>query len=121
MQLIVILGIIVAIGGVAFALQNQVTVTVVFLLWRFDSSLAMVILLAIALGAAAVALASLPARMKSRWATSRLRKDLDKAETTRRELARRLAELEAAANAKQAEGFVAKSDGPSSMPPPTHT
>ncbi|MDI6747941.1 MAG: LapA family protein [Rhodocyclaceae bacterium] len=59
MQLIVLLSIVVAIGGVSFALQNQMTVTVSFLLRRFDSSLAMAILVSLALGACVVLLAAL--------------------------------------------------------------
>jgi uncharacterized integral membrane protein len=59
MQLIVILSSVAAIGGVSFALQNQMAVTVSFLLWRFDSSLAMVILVSLALGACVVLLAAL--------------------------------------------------------------
>ena len=51
MQLITLLGIAVALAAVAFALQNNVPVTVTFLLWRFDSPLAMVLLLALSLGA----------------------------------------------------------------------
>jgi uncharacterized integral membrane protein len=73
MQLIVILGIVVAIGGVSFALQNQMTVTVSFLLWRFDSSLAMVILVSLALGACVVLLASLPAQIRNRFGAARSR------------------------------------------------
>lgn len=79
MQLIVLLGIVVAIGGVSFALQNTVPVTVTFLVWRFDSSLAMVLLTSLALGALIVALVSTPATLKAQWAASRLRKQLDAA------------------------------------------
>lgn len=51
MQLTIIIAIFVAIAGGIFAMQNNVPVTVNFLLWRFDSSLAMVLLLSLALGA----------------------------------------------------------------------
>jgi putative membrane protein len=50
MQLLLILGIVFAIGAVTFALQNNVAVTVVFAFWRYDSSLAVVLLVALALG-----------------------------------------------------------------------
>ena len=53
--LLIVAGIIV-IAGASFALQNNVPVTVTFLVWRFDSSLASVLTLAFALGALAVAL-----------------------------------------------------------------
>lgn len=45
MQLVLILGIGFAIASVVFALQNNVPVAITFLLWRFDSSLAIVLLL----------------------------------------------------------------------------
>jgi len=76
MQLMVILGILVAIGGVAFALQNNVPVTVTFLVWRFDSSLAMVLMLA--LGAIIVALVTTPAVIRSGWTIAHLRSEIDK-------------------------------------------
>ncbi len=82
MQLTVILSIVVAIGGVSFALQNNVPVTVNFLVWRFDSTLAMVLLVALALGALIVALVSTPATLKSQWNVARLRKQLDAANSS---------------------------------------
>lgn len=85
MQLLVIFGILVAIGGVVFALQNNVPVTVTFLVWRFDSSLAMVLLLALGLGAIIVALVSTPAALRSQWALAKMRKDLARLEASRKE------------------------------------
>ncbi|PIY97724.1 MAG: DUF1049 domain-containing protein, partial [Hydrogenophilales bacterium CG_4_10_14_0_8_um_filter_62_70] len=60
MQIMLIFGIIFAIGSVTFALQNNIPVTVTFAVWRFDSSLAMVLLLALGLGAIIAALLSSP-------------------------------------------------------------
>jgi hypothetical protein len=45
MQLQLIVAIIVAILAVVFALQNAVPITVSFLTWRFESSLALVLLI----------------------------------------------------------------------------
>jgi uncharacterized integral membrane protein len=94
MQLIVILGIVVAIGGVSFALQNTIPVTVTFLVWRFDSSLAMVLLVSLALGALIVALVSTPATVKAQWAASRLRKQLDAAQSANQALEKKVSLLE---------------------------
>lgn len=94
MQLTVILAILVAIGGVSFALQNNIPVTVTFLVWRFDSTLAMVLLIALALGALIVALVSTPATLKAQWASARLRKQLDAAESLTHALERKVSELE---------------------------
>ena len=76
MQLAIILGIVMAIAAVAFALQNNVPVTVTFLVWRFDSSLAMVLLIALAVGALAVALVSTPSAIRSQWILSRQRREI---------------------------------------------
>ncbi len=46
MQLLLILGIVFAIGTVTFAMQNNIPVTVVLGFWRYDSSLAVVLLVA---------------------------------------------------------------------------
>lgn len=91
MQLITILGIAVAVAAVAFALQNNVPVTVTFLLWRFDSSLAMVLLLALALGAIIVALVSTPRALRSQWLLSRQRSEIAALKATAAELEKKLA------------------------------
>ncbi|HZR68896.1 MAG TPA: LapA family protein [Burkholderiales bacterium] len=76
MQLGIIIAIAIAIAAVAFALQNNVPVTVTFLVWRFDSSLAMVLLLALAIGAIVMALVTAPGAMRARWTLSRQRKEI---------------------------------------------
>jgi lipopolysaccharide assembly protein A len=76
MQLGIIVGIAIAVAAVAFALQNNVPVTVTFLVWRFDSSLAMVLLLALAIGAIVMALVTAPGALKARWTMSRQRKEI---------------------------------------------
>jgi lipopolysaccharide assembly protein A len=76
MQIGIIVGIAIAVAAVAFALQNNVPVTVTFLVWRFDSSLAMVLLLSLAIGAVVMALVTAPGTLKARWALSRQRKEL---------------------------------------------
>jgi uncharacterized integral membrane protein len=77
MQLTIIVAIVIAIAGVAFAIQNSVPVTVVFILWRFEGSLAMILLLALALGAIVVALVSTPATLRSRWTIKRQSKEIE--------------------------------------------
>ncbi|MBI1989820.1 MAG: LapA family protein [Betaproteobacteria bacterium] len=94
MQLITILGIAVAIAAVAFALQNNVPVTVTFLLWRFDSSLAMVLLLALAVGAIIVALVSTPRALRQQWLLSRQRSEIAALKATEAELEKKLSTVE---------------------------
>ena len=94
MQLLLILGIVFAIGAVTFALQNSVPVTVIFGFWRYDSSLALVLLVALALGALIAALVSTPSVIKGQWAGARLRRQVASLEDDRTSLERRVRELE---------------------------
>jgi len=77
MQLAVIAAIVIAIASVAFAIQNSVPATVVFLIWRFDGSLAMILLLALAAGAVIIALVSTPTNLRAHWQIKRLRREID--------------------------------------------
>ena len=70
MQLLLILGIVFAIGAVTFALQNSVPVTVAIGSWHYDSSLAVVLLVALALGALIAGLVSTPSVIKGQWAAT---------------------------------------------------
>lgn len=94
MQLILIFGITIAIGSVMFALQNNVPVTVTFAIWRFDSSLAMVLLLSLALGATIAALLTSPAVIRGQWTASRLRRQVAGLEKDKTVLEKRVSELE---------------------------
>jgi lipopolysaccharide assembly protein A len=94
MQLFLILGIVFAIGAVTFAFQNSVPVTVVFAFWRYDSSLAVVLLVALALGALIAGLVSTPSVIKGQWAGARLRRQVASLEEDRASLERRVRELE---------------------------
>ena len=96
MQLLLILGIVFAIGAVTFALQNNVAVTVVFAFWRFDSSLAVVLLVALGLGVLIAGLVSTPSVLKGQWAGGRLRRQVASLEDDRASLERRVRELESA-------------------------
>jgi uncharacterized integral membrane protein len=94
MQLILIFGITIAIGAVMFALQNNVQVTVNFALWRFDSSLAMVLLLALGLGVITAALLSSPTVIRRQWTASRLRRQMAGLENEKSALVQRVKQLE---------------------------
>ncbi len=94
MQLMVIIGIVIAIAGVAFALQNSVPVTVAFMFWSYDGSLAMIVLLALALGAVIIVLVSTPTALRTRWAANRQRKEIESLQQANASLRARIAELE---------------------------
>lgn len=94
MQLLTIVGILVAAFCVVFALQNNVPTVVEFMLWRFESSLAIVLLLTLALGGFIVALMSTPSTLRRQWATARQSKhiaELEKACSAQKEI---IADLE---------------------------
>ncbi len=93
-QLVIIAAIGVAILGVMFALQNNVPVTVTFLVWRFDSSLAMVLLIALALGAIAVALFSTPSTLRMQIELRRRRRRLEELQETADAQRARIEQLE---------------------------
>lgn len=73
MHLMLILGIVFAIGAVVFALQNNATVIVSIALWQFEGSLALVLLVAMGLGVLIAGLVSSPTVIGAQWAASRLR------------------------------------------------
>ena len=94
MQLFLILGIIFAISAVTFALQNNALVTVAFGFWQYDSSLAVVLLVALGLGALIAGLVSTPSVIKGQWAVARLRRQVASLEDDKSSLERRVSELE---------------------------
>jgi lipopolysaccharide assembly protein A len=100
MQLLLILGIVFSIGAVTFALQNNIPVTVVLGFWRYDSSLAVVLLVAVCLGALIAALISTPSVIKGQWAGARLRRQVAGLEEDKAALERRVRELAAEAAAR---------------------
>src|SRR3990172_4876271 len=94
MQLLLILGIVFAIGAVSFAMQNNVPVTVAFAFWHYDSSLVVVLLVALGLGALIAGLVSTPSVIKGQWDGARLRRRVASLEDDRASLERRVRELE---------------------------
>ena len=94
MQLAIIGAIGTAILGVAFAMQNNVPVTVNFLVWRFDSTLAMMLLIALAFGATIVALLSTPMTLKRQWQIASQKRRIHDLENTCKNQKNRIVELE---------------------------
>lgn len=95
MQLLLVFGILFAILAVMFALQNNAPVAVGFAFWHFESSLAVVLLLAVGLGVIIAGLVSSPTVIRDRWAVSRLKRRTTELETQNAALAQRVADLEA--------------------------
>jgi lipopolysaccharide assembly protein A len=76
--LIVALGL--AILTVIFALQNSIPVGVTFLGWKFEGSLALVLMVTFALGVLVSLLVSIPAIIKRRSAISNQKKKIEELE-----------------------------------------
>ena len=95
MQLTIIAAIFVAIAGVVFAIQNNAPVTVDFFIWQFTSSLALVLMLAVAVGAMIVALLTTPATLRRQWLIAQQRKRIDALEKDLGFLRARSTELKA--------------------------
>jgi uncharacterized integral membrane protein len=99
MQLMTILAMITAAAGVVFALQNQESVAVSLIAWRFEASLAIILLLALAIGGFVVALVSTPSTLRRQLEIRRQQKRIEELElrigTLQGENARLGAELRA--------------------------
>lgn len=96
MQILLILALVLALATVIFAVQNAMPVTVGFLVWQFvNAPLALVLLLAVALGVLISLCLSLPSMIASRWTVSRLKKRVAELEKTAQDQQTRAATLEA--------------------------
>ncbi|MEN9582402.1 MAG: hypothetical protein RL641_356 [Candidatus Parcubacteria bacterium] len=73
--MIFIIGLILGAVMVVFVLQNAVPISVVFLGWQFDGSLALVLILAIIGGMVLSALLSLPELVRKEFKLSKLKRD----------------------------------------------
>ena len=98
MQLTIIAAIFVAITGVFFAMQNNAPVSINFLFWHFDGSLALVLLLAVAMGAVIVALLTTPATLRQQWLVGRQKRRIVELEKDKESLNTRISELEVQLN-----------------------
>ncbi len=87
MEVYLILAAVVGIFVALFAIQNAASVTVKFIIWQFESSLAVVIILAMLAGMLLVFLLSIPGRLKRRRELYNKQKKIN-------ELEKRVQELE---------------------------
>jgi putative membrane protein len=94
MQIYVFLALIIAVIAVIFALQNTLTVTISILFWQFHGSLALVLLLALVVGAAISFLASMPTLVRGQWSMRKLRKQALELESNLNDHKQRLEEAQ---------------------------
>jgi uncharacterized integral membrane protein len=93
MRLTVLVASLLAILVALFAVQNSATTTVAFLTWRFESSLAVVLVTTFALGVACMALIGTPANLRQHWERRQRRIEIEALQSEIRDLRSRL-ELE---------------------------
>jgi uncharacterized integral membrane protein len=77
---LLILALTIALLAVVFAVQNVTPVTVVLFAWVFQGSVALVVLVALMTGAVVGILASLPAMLRTRRHSARLRRQITELE-----------------------------------------
>jgi lipopolysaccharide assembly protein A len=75
--LLLIFSILLAMIAAVFALQNAVPVTVAFLSWRFEGSLALVVLGSVLVGVLMTLFIFIPVVVKKNWVLSGLRRRLN--------------------------------------------
>ena len=83
MQIFIIIALVIAVIAVIFALQNLTAVTISFFIWSLHGSLALVLLVTLAVGVLISLLASLPGLFRGKWITSSQKKKLAALEAER--------------------------------------
>ena len=82
MQIFLFFALIIAVLAVIFAIQNNDQTTVSFAMWKYNGSLALVLLVAVAAGALISFFVSLPSNLRTRWALRQQRKKLTEMESS---------------------------------------
>ncbi|MEL6494935.1 MAG: lipopolysaccharide assembly protein LapA domain-containing protein [Cyanobacteria bacterium J06623_7] len=77
MVLLVIVGLVMAIGAVLFALQNAAVVTINFGVWQLEQSLAVVLIVTLGIGIIISALLSVPTILRRGWQNSQQKSKLE--------------------------------------------
>ena len=102
MIIFVIVAMLIALIAVVFAVQNTAVATISFLVWTFQGSLALVLLVALFAGVLICLFALLPAVIRNRWTIRRQTKQIKTLELSLSDLEQSLAEEKQAARAAQA-------------------
>jgi uncharacterized integral membrane protein len=124
MQVFLVISLIIALVAVIFAVQNTALVTVTFLVWNLENSLAVVLLVAVFAGVLISIFASLPGWIRNRVGKSGQKKKVKELETELARLnekyqaAQQELELYHASEAPQLESEPTALSGPESLNPP---
>ncbi len=124
MIIFLVIALIIALVAVIFALQNTAVVAIHFLAWSTQGSLALVLLLTLAVGAVICYFAVLPTIVKDKWSLRGLRKRMNDVEARLAVQKSRIEELETRLKAAEAPKPVepppssAPASGDALLPPP---
>ena len=80
MPILIIFALLIALIAILFALQNSWSISVSFLIWRFYGSLALILLVTLALGILIGLLVTAPSLIKRGWVSSRRKRQLSQLE-----------------------------------------
>jgi uncharacterized integral membrane protein len=94
MQIFLVIGLIIAILAVIFAVQNTTPVVLSFFIWKFGGSLALVVLVALAAGALVGILVSLPGSVKNSWKNKNQQKKITSLEASLEDLRSQLTQAQ---------------------------
>jgi lipopolysaccharide assembly protein A len=82
MQIFLFFALIISVLAVIFAVQNNDPTTVSFAVWKYNGSLALVLLVAVAAGSLISFFVSLPSSLRTRWTIRQQRKKLTELESS---------------------------------------
>ena len=103
MQIFLFFALFISVLAVIFAVQNNTDATVTFAVWKFEESLALILLVALAAGALISFLFSLPSNIKTRWTIRQQRKKMNEIENQLTNLRSQLEAAQLRASEKPAE------------------
>ncbi len=111
MLIFLVAALIIAVLALILALQNAVPIAILFLLWEFESSLALVMLIAVIIGAVIATLALLPTLIGGKWSTAKKNRRLAELESQLAESTKMLKEAETRLQAHAAESSAEEPEG----------
>jgi lipopolysaccharide assembly protein A len=116
MQIFLFIALFIAAVAILFALQNNATTTINFAIWHFQSSLALLLLIALAVGAIISVLFSLPSNIKARWTIRQQRKKMTELETSLNSLNTQNADLKTQLDGAQKKPMEPAAEATASLP-----
>jgi uncharacterized integral membrane protein len=102
MQIQLVFSLIIAFFAIIFAIQNTEVISIRFLIWETEGSLALILFISLVAGALISYLATAPAQIRQRRTISSQRKEISEIESRLNSTQAELEQLQAAAQAAEA-------------------